>query len=144
MDDIFFRYLHFIGMMALMATLVAEHLLLAPTMTPAELKRLARIDTIFGLSALVVLAAGLTLWFGVGKPAVFYSHNWVFHLKITLFVLAALLSIYPTLFYRKHRNSSAETVAMPKVVVMLIRTELLLLLVIPLLAVLMAKGIGLS
>ncbi|WKE65391.1 DUF2214 family protein [Gallaecimonas kandeliae] len=143
MDEILVRYLHFIGIMTLAATLVAEHLLLAPSLAPAQLRRLARIDAIYGLAALLVLGAGLTLWLGVGKPAVFYSHNWVFHLKLTLFVLLALLSIYPTRFFLKHRNSEAE-VAVPKAIVMVVRTELLLLLVIPLLAATMAKGVGLA
>lgn len=144
LEDALIRYLHFVGIIGLAAALVAEHLLLAPRLSGPQLRRLARIDGLYGISALLVLGAGLTLWLGVGKPAAFYNLNGLFHLKVTLFVLLALLSIYPTLFFLKHRNSQADEVAIPKVIIMLIRTELLLLLVIPLLAVLMAKGVGLS
>ncbi|WP_115720248.1 DUF2214 family protein [Gallaecimonas mangrovi] len=144
MDDIFFRYLHFLGMLVMMAALVCEHMLLSPTMTATQLKKLARLDIVYGISALVVFIAGISLWFWVGKPAAFYSQNWVFHLKVTLFVLILALSILPSLFFIRASRSGAETVALPKVVIMLVRTEMLVMLIIPLLAVLMAKGVGLS
>lgn len=142
--EIFLRYIHFISIFAIVSSLVSEHLLLKKTMTRAELTRLSRIDAVYGIAAVTLLAAGLTLWLGgVGKPASFYSMNWIFHTKITLFVIVGLLSIYPTVFFIKQRKGDPnEMVEVPKSIVMMLRMELLLLFIIPLLAGLMAKGIG--
>src|SRR5690242_2822278 len=105
MTEILLRYVHFISIFGIVGSLVSEHMLLKKEMTRAELKRLSRIDAVYGLAALTLLGAGLTLWFsGVGKPAYYYSHNWIFHLKITCFALLGVLSIYPTIFFIKNRG----------------------------------------
>jgi len=44
-------------------------------MTRSEIKRISKVDVIYGFGALLVLIVGFTLWFWVGKPAVFYSRN---------------------------------------------------------------------
>ena len=143
MHEVLVRYAHFLGIIILSMTLVSEHILLSVDASAKKFKRLAVVDAIFGVSALIVLTAGLLLWFVVGKPSQFYSHNWIFHTKLTLFGIIALLSIYPTIFFIKNRNKSIEQVEVPKSVVMVIRLELMLLFVIPLLAALMAHGFGL-
>jgi putative membrane protein len=142
--EIFLRYFHFISIFAIVATLVSEHLLLKKELTRAEIGRLAKIDGIYGAAALVLLAVGLTLWLGgLGKPAEFYTKNWVFHLKITAFAIIGITSIYPTVFYLKNRKGEQqELVPVPKGIFWALRVELLLLFVIPLLAAFMAKGIG--
>jgi putative membrane protein len=91
-----------------------------------------------------LLTVGLTLWFGnVGKSSAFYSKNWIFHTKITLFALIGILSIHPTVFFiRKRKGSADEVIAIPKSVFWMLRLELLLLAIIPLLAGLMARGVG--
>jgi putative membrane protein len=53
------------------------------------------------------------------------------------------LSIYPTVFFIKNRKGNpVETVAVPTLIFWLLRIELLLLFIIPLLAGLMARGVG--
>src|SRR5215212_6555320 len=107
--EIFLRYIHFISIFAIVSTLVSEHLLLKKELTRAELGRLSKIDAVYGIAALTLLAAGLTLWLGgVGKPAIYYSKNWIFHTKITLFLIVGLLSIYPTVFFIKNRKGNAQ------------------------------------
>lgn len=139
------RYAHFIGIFAIVGSLTVEHLLLKPQMTRAEIQRMSIIDAIYGIGALLAIGAGLTLWFGgVGKPAVLYSKNFVFHTKITLVVIMAILSAFPTAFFIKNRKGASpeELVDIPKRIIMLIRIQLFLLLLIPLLATLMARGVG--
>lgn len=138
------RYAHFLGIIVLASMLVAEHMLLKGQLNSKEIKRLAVIDASYGISALVVFLAGLSLWLWTGKPLDFYSSNIVFHSKLSAFLLMALLSIYPTLFLMKHRKNKTESVAVPKSIVMVLRAELMLLVIIPLLAVLMARGVGLN
>lgn len=142
--EIFLRYLHFISIFAIVGSLVSEHLLLKTVMTRNEIARIARIDAVYGIAALSLLAAGLTLWLsGAGKPSVFYSKNWVFHAKITCFAMIGILSIYPTIFFIRNRKGNAtENVTVPKSIFWLLRFELLLLFIIPLLAGLMSRGIG--
>ncbi|MGB7997023.1 MAG: DUF2214 family protein [Photobacterium halotolerans] len=144
MFEIVIRYFHFIGIFALFSVLVVEHMLIKRRLTAEEMHRLARLDAVYGISAVVVLLAGLALWFLVGKPADFYTANPVFHAKVTLFLIVAALSVFPTVFFYRHRRTTRETIPVPPVIVILIRLELLLLLVIPLLAVLMARGVGLG
>lgn len=141
--EILLRYLHFISILVLVGSLVGEHLLLKDRMTRREIRRLAALDGWYGLSAILLVAAGLTLWFGVGKSAEFYSKNWIFHIKLTLAILLGVLSIYPTVFFFKQRKGDpTEEVPIPKRLIWVVRLELMLLIFIPLCATLMAKGVG--
>lgn len=142
--EILLRYIHFISIFVIVGTLTAEHLLLKKQMTRSEIGRIARIDAVYGIAAVSLLAAGLTLWLGsYGKPAIYYNKNWIFHLKIGLFATVGLLSIYPTIFFIKQRKGSPEeTVTIPNKIYWMIRIELILIAIIPLLAGLMARGAG--
>jgi len=142
--EIVLRYLHFISIFGIVGSLVSEHLLLNKELTRAEVGRLSRIDAVYGLAALTLLTVGLTLWLGgFGKPTEFYSKNWIFHTKITLFATIGILSIYPTVFFIKNRKGNPdEKIKIPKAIFWMLRFELLLLFIIPLLAGLMARGIG--
>jgi putative membrane protein len=142
--EILLRYVHFISIFTIVGALTSEHLLLKKQLTRAELGRLATIDAVYGIAALTLLIAGLTLWLGsVGKPAIYYSKNWVFHTKITLFLCIGLLSVYPTVFFIKNRKGKpGETITIPKTIFWMLRIELMLLFIIPLLAGLMARGVG--
>ncbi len=138
------RYAHFLGIFAIVGALTLEHLLVKPQMTRAEIRRLSIIDAIYGIGALVAIVAGLVLWFGVGKSAEFYSKNFVFHIKVTLVVLMAALSVYPTVFFLKNRKGAKpeELIDVPGRIKMLLRIQLFLVILIPLLATLMARGVG--
>jgi len=142
--EIFLRYIHFVCIFAIVGSLTSEHLLLKKSMTRREISRLAAIDAVYGIAALTLVAAGLTLWLAsVGKPAVFYSKNWIFHTKLTVFILIGLSSIIPTVFFTKNRKGNPdEVVEIPGRVVMMVRLELALLVIMPLLAGLMARGVG--
>lgn len=142
--EIIVRYLHFIGIFTWVSALAAQWLLLQPVLTRRAIQRLAKIDMVYGLSAVLVVGMGLTLWFGVGKPAEFYNTNGIFHLKVTLAVLVGLLSIIPTIFFARQRKGNApeELVEVPAKIKRIVTLELILMAIIPLLATLMAAGIG--
>jgi putative membrane protein len=143
-------YLHYIGIMLLMGSLISEHLLLKPKMTKEQINSLAVTDLIYGMSALLVLATGLLRWFVYGKGSDYYLSNPLFHTKLTLFVILAILSIFPTikfLKWRKQVNNGQEPDINYKTVkrlFMYIRLELLILAIIPLLAVMLARGTGIN
>lgn len=143
LPEILLRYLHFISIFTVVSSVVAEYLLLQPQMSRSQISRLAKIDAVYGLAAILVVGAGLTLWFGLGKPAEYYSHNWIFWTKVGLFTLVGLLSIYPSIFFaRQRKGDPAEWIAIPERIRWIVRLELLLLALIPLLATLMAGGWG--
>lgn len=143
--EILLRYTHFICIFIIVGTLSVEFALLKKQMTRFEIARLAKIDSLYGIAALILIAAGLTLWLGsYGKPSVYYTKNWVFHTKILTFLIVGILSIKPTIFFIKQRKGDPkEIVTIPSTIYLLIRWELTLLLIIPLLAGLMSHGVGL-
>ena len=141
-------YLHFLGMMILMATLLAEHVMLHAQMPPVYIQRLARTDMFYGMAAGIVFLTGLLRFAYFGKGIHFYLGNPLFYIKVGMFLLVALISVYPTMRFLAWRKMLKQgdlpaldpyTVARLRIV---IRLELGLLIVIPLLAVLMARGIG--
>ena len=144
MSEIITRYCHFIGIFLLVASLLGELVLIEPEMKLTQFKKLALLDRLYGIGAMLALIAGLILWFGVGKPATFYSHNSVFHTKLGLFIVIGLLSIAPTAFIIKNRNYSDQIIPIPNHLIILIKLQVVLIPLLPLLAVMMARGIGYS
>ena len=144
MLEVGIRSIHFIGIMILFSAVFAEHMLITKEMKIAQFKKVAVIDAIYGISALLVLVAGFMLWFSVGNTPEFYTTNWVFHLKLMLFVVVLILSLFPTIFLIKNRKHEGETIVIPGYLIMLIRIELLLLICIPIVATVMAKGLGIN
>lgn len=140
--DLLVRYAHFLGIFVMFALLSVQHMILKDQVDSTWIKRIAIVDIAFGISALVALLAGIGLWFWVGKPAGFYNGNWIFHTKVALFVLVGILSFVPTRFIAKQRKKRSPIVVVPRHIVHIIRLELLFLCLIPLLAVLMANGVG--
>ena len=138
------RYAHFIAVFMIVGAIFAEQFLIAKNLTRLEIKRIAKIDAIYAIGAVLVLIAGFALWFWIGKPASFYSRNWIFHTKLTLFILLGLLSIYPTVFFLKNRkgNDLETVVPVPNMVILFLRLELLLIIIMPLLATMMSLGKG--
>ncbi|PCH58434.1 MAG: hypothetical protein COC19_08505 [SAR86 cluster bacterium] len=143
MLDILIRYLHYIAVAVLIISLIIENMALKETMTAEDARNLSRVDSVLGLSAMMVFLLGLSLWLWVGKPSEFYTLNILFKIKLGLFLSIAALSIYPTLFFFKYRNTTLQTIPVPALVRYLVKAELVLLVFIPLLAYLMARGVGL-
>lgn len=141
--ELLIRYLHFISIITVAGSLVSEHMLLGKEIPRSIVRKLSIIDAIYGVAAILIVCTGLTMWLGVGKGADFYTKNPLMHIKFTLFVILGLLSISPTIFFIKNRKGDqSEMVEIPKKIFMLIRTEILLLFIIPFLAVLIARGIS--
>lgn len=141
--DVLIRYLHLFAIIVLAGALIIENIAIGKEISREDLRNLLKVDAAYGLSAGLVAIFGISLWLWVGKPSSFYSGNPVFHAKLTLFVLVALLSIYPTLFFLRQRKSQVEPILVPTGVIRVLRIELVLLAFIPILAYLMARGVGL-
>ena len=144
MSGALIKYLHLLMILIVFACLSIEYYVVKPRMGYKELKRLAIVDAIYGISALLAVTFGLVLWLGVGKPAAFYTGNYLFYLKIGLFAVVGILSIHPTVFLLRTRKKANvdDIIDIPVTVKRSILAELIIMTFIPLLAVLMAMGLG--
>lgn len=145
MTMVLFNYGHFLGLAAFLAALAVEWALFARRVDGRTARRLALADLVYGLAAVLVIGTGLLKVFAGDKPAVYYGHNPFFHVKLTVFVLIFLMSIYPTMqFIRYRRAADTDIVEYPAVVGTLLKIEIVATALIPLLAVLMARGFGIG
>ena len=142
MEESLVRYIHFVGIILLSSMLITENILFSKQLKDGLLKKLAIIDKLYVLGAILTFVAGMLLWLSVGKPKEFYTTNILFHVKLTVFLLVALLSLVPTIFLFKNRNNQTPTITVPHHIIFIRRIELVFLFVMPLLAVLVARGIG--
>ena len=106
-----------------------------------------RLDVVFFAAALLALATGLLRLFVYAKGVGFYLPNPFFVAKMLLYIAIATLSIKPTMSFIRWRRRLAESGELPPTPEIatarrLLHVEVALLALIPLMAVLMARGIG--
>jgi putative membrane protein len=142
--DLFVRYLHFLGILLWIGALASEWALVDLSIRRKTVRQLAQIDRVYGFAALLVVGTGLLQWLVVGKPTAFYTGNILLYVKVGLATLVGLLSIVPSVFFarQRHGEDPEEWVKVPTRIPQLLRWQLLLMAIIPLLASLMAAGFG--
>ena len=138
----FMAFLHHAGFVGLTAALAAELVLLGGDLTARTVRRLRFADLAVGLSAMTVLGAGLLRVFYFEKGAAYYFKTWPFHAKLTLFVVLALLSIYPTICFIRWAKGAPVDAGTLRKVRMIVHAELAGIVLILLFAAMMARGIG--
>jgi putative membrane protein len=141
-------YLHFLSIFATLGILVAEAALYRPRMTTQTLALLRRLDVLYLVGALAILATGLSRLFFFEKGPAFYAANPVFWVKMALFLGVGLLSVPPTFHYlRLAVPAPGGDIVVARDLYRRMRrfitAELALFALIPLAATLMARGIGL-
>lgn len=139
---------HFIAVFLLIGALGAEFALLRSPLDAAGLKRLAATDRLYGLAAMLVIAAGVSrLYFGLKDEGYFFQLH-TFWTKIGIFVLVGLLSIWPTvriLAWARASKANASFTPPPgevKAVRRLVHIQAALIVLIAINAALMARGVG--
>ena len=148
--DAFLAVIHHLCVFGLFVILAAEMTLVRPGISAETVMRVVRIDGLYGILAGLTLVAGGLRVFYAAKGAAFYTHNPVFWIKLGLFLVIALLSIPPTLNYIRWRKAlRSNRNALPDAAVIqttrkLIHIELALLFLLPILAAMMARGIGIT
>jgi putative membrane protein len=144
----FFSFLHFLGAFALVAALTVEFIFIKEELTIRNAFRILVADLVYGMSATVVLIAGLLRVFYFEKGASYYFASIPFLLKLSLFVLVAAASIYPTReFLSWHKllrrgQTPLLTDRKRRVIRSIMHWELAGIVAIVLCAALMAKGLG--
>jgi putative membrane protein len=140
-------YAHFVAILSLVVFITSEAALCRPEwMNAAVVQRLARVDMIYAASAVLVLLTGVarTVW-GL-KGAGWYWSQPLLHIKFTLFVVIGLLSIKPTLTFIRWKKALAANGTLPAEAEVrstrrLVMVQAHLMLLIPLAAVMLARGV---
>lgn len=139
---------HWWLLILMLTLLITELFRMRAPLQRADLMRLPRIDAMYGLSALLMLAVGFgRAALGI-KGWAFYSTNPWFWLKLGLFLLIGLASLPPTIQFIRWRNQNNRDGSLPDAAAIAvtrrwIHAQLGLLMLIPVAAVLMARAVGL-
>ncbi|MGI9024540.1 MAG: DUF2214 family protein, partial [Burkholderiaceae bacterium] len=96
-----FAFLHHLAAFTLVSAIVVEWLLMRNELTAQNARQLARADAFLGASATAILVIGALRVMYFEKGPSFYMHNEAFFAKMALFLVVALLSIYPTIQFMK-------------------------------------------
>lgn len=143
MAEALFRTLHMLGLLGVAAGLVIAILVTRPGLGRDDVDGLSKTYLMTLIALALTTLAGLALWLWVGKPAAFFNNNPVFHAKMGLVIILAILLLVPALFfYRNNKSTSEEMISIPLSVRIMQRTAIPLIIVLPVLAYLMARGIG--
>lgn len=148
MDDGLLAVAHHVLVFGLTIMLAMQLALVRNGIGEAELTRVGRIDAGYGLTAGLILVVGLLrVWYGA-KGVDYYTGNHWFWAKMGAFAAVGLLSIPPTLaFIRWRRALKADASALPAPasvagVRRFLQLEVILLLLVPVFAALMARYQG--
>jgi len=139
--------IHMLAVLAVLAGLLISMVASKPLIASDDLRSINVIYTITGIALLVAAIAGMVLWLSIGKPAEFYSNNPVFHSKMGLFTLLLLISGFLAHRFRALQRefpaqTSGDNIPVPALLRRLQKAAFALVLVIPVLAWMMARGIG--
>ena len=146
--DLLLAILHHLLVFSLAAVLAAEAVLLRGDLASGSLRRLAAIDRFYGMSAILVILVGVgRVLFGL-KGWEFYVYSWSFWAKMAAFAGVGLLSIVPTMRILSWSRQAADDPAflVPAAdlgaVRRFMRAEMIVFVLIPVFAAMMARGYG--
>jgi putative membrane protein len=141
-------FLHHLAAFTVVAALAVEVALFKPPLSLVQARRLMVTDNIYGAAAGVVLVVGLLRVFYFEKGPAYYWRDLFFIAKFSAFILAALISVYPTLVFLSWAKS-LKAGAVPEIaaertqrVRLCLMLELTAIVVILLCAAMMARGFG--
>jgi len=148
MAGVFVSFGHFLAFFALTAAVVLSLALISESMSIDAARRIRRADRVAGAAAVAVLIFGTLRVMYFEKGGEYYLDNLFFQIKIGLFIVAALISIYPTLRFAGWRSELEQGIA-PEIdaaeaknLKRALHWELVLIIGILLCASLMARGYG--
>ncbi|MBU1361318.1 MAG: DUF2214 family protein [Gammaproteobacteria bacterium] len=140
-------YLHLLAILTMVVFIASEAALCrVQWLNAAVVERLAKVDMIYGIAAIGVLLTGVArTWWGI-KGTAWYWGNPLLHLKLGLFIVIGVISIFPTLTYMRWRKALRSTGALPseadiKKTRKFVMIQAHLIAIVPLVAVFLARGI---
>lgn len=141
-------FLHHLAAFTLFAALVYEFILLRKAFSVQTAQSLLKTDQIYGIAAVAILVIGFGRALHFEKGEAYYFHSLPFIIKISLFLLVGILSIYPTVKFLSWRSALKQqqlpqvSAATLNTIRRLIHIELTAIIGIMLCAAMMAKGVG--
>ncbi len=143
-----FAFLHFVAVFGIFCTVFLEWQTISSKPSYADARRIQLCDLWYGIFATIVLVVGFMRVYLFEKGHAFYVASPFYYVKLTLFILVGLISIYPTVRFIKWRAQTnvgqAPDLSMQEYrqILNILRAEMLLLLGVAICASLMARGIG--
>ena len=143
-------YIHYLCIILCFGALLFERLRLKVNLNRGDAIAIIVADIIYGLAGLMLIVTGILRVRYFGQGAEFYTENPLFWFKVASYVAVGVLSLYPTFTYilwaipiskNNLPSLTSELVSRFRVI---INIELAGFLLIPLMATLMARGIGLA
>ena len=141
-------YAHILAILTMTVFLASEAALCRTEwLNAAVVERLAKIDMVYGASAIAVLLTGAARVIWGAKGMGWYLTYPLLHIKFTLFIVMGLLSIGPTLAYLRWRRALRADGTLPDALQVrntrrLVMVQAHILPLVPLAAVFMARGFG--
>jgi putative membrane protein len=146
--DAILAYLHFTAVFLLFSFMVVETMMMRGSLDATAVRVLARVDIWFFGSAIAALATGfLRLVWGAKGPD-YYLASWPIYVKVALFLAVGIISVWPTLRFIQWKRMFERDPAWKvpdderRLVRRLIMVEVHLAALIPLVAVIMSRGLG--
>ena len=145
----FVAYIHYLGIILCFGALIFERITLKKNLSKNETIYIIIADLIYGIAGLAILITGILRVKYFGQGGDFYTSNPIFWIKVSLFIIVGLISLYPTTTYvlwaiplskNKLPIISENLVKRFKLIIV---AELVGFAVIPFFATLMSRGIGL-
>lgn len=147
MTEALLAYAHFVAILMLVVFATSEAALCRPEwINAAVVRRLARVDVIYLVAAIAVLATGLARTGWGAKGFGWYWGQPLLHAKVTLFVVIGLMSLKPTFAIIRWKRELDATGALPseaevRGIRRWIMAQAHLMLVLPLLGAFLARGV---
>ena len=142
-------YVHYLSFMLCFGALVLERRLIRPDPDRRDATLMVITDVVYGVAALGLLLSGIARVLHFGQGSAFYTENPLFWWKVGTYLAVGGLSLYPTITYilwaiplRKGELPKVSE-ALANRLRWILNIELVGFATIPLLATLMARGVGL-
>ncbi len=142
-------YIHYLCILLCIGSLLFERLTLQIDLNRSGVISIIIADIIYGLAGVMLIITGILRVRYFGQGADFYIHNPLFWVKVAAYISVGLLSLYPTITYIlwaipiSKNNLPTLTSKLISRFRLIINVELVGFCLIPLVATLMTRGIGL-
>ena len=143
-------YIHYLGIIFCFGSLIFERISLKTNLNKKETLSIIIADVIYGIAGLAILITGILRVKYFGQGGEFYTGNPIFWVKVSLYILIGLISLYPTTTYilwavpLSKNKAPVISENLVKRFKLIITSELVGFAIIPFFATLMARGIGLA
>ena len=143
-------YIHYLSFMICFGALIFERVSVKASPNKKEAISMVIADIIYGIAGLTLLISGIYRVIKFGQGSDFYTQNPIFWTKIIVFALTGTLSLYPTITYILWAIPLSKG-GLPQVnlklvsrLKLIINIEIVGFSLIPFIATLMARGIGIN